>query len=60
MILHVLDTDVLSLYQRGDAVVTAKVDAHPAQDLSITVITVEEEVAGWYSLLRQVRRPEDQ
>ena len=39
---------------------TARVDAHPPQDLSITVITVEEEIAGWYSLLRQARRPEEQ
>ncbi len=38
----------------------AKIDAHSPQDLSITVITVEEELAGWYTLLRQVRRPEEQ
>jgi tRNA(fMet)-specific endonuclease VapC len=58
--LYVLDTDVLSLYQRAHPVLTATVDAHPPQDLSITVITVEEELAGWYSLLRQARSPEEQ
>jgi tRNA(fMet)-specific endonuclease VapC len=57
--LYVIDTDVLSLYQRGHPGLTAKVDAHPQQDLSITVITVEEEMAGWYVLLREARRPEE-
>ena len=60
MSLYVMDTDLLSLYQRGHPVLTARVDAHPPQDLSITVITVEEELAGWYSLLRQARRREEQ
>jgi len=58
--LHVIDTDVLSLYQHGHPGLTAKLDAHPPQDLAITVITVEEEVAGWYVLLRRARRPEQQ
>jgi tRNA(fMet)-specific endonuclease VapC len=55
-----MDTDLLSIYQRGHPVLTARVDAHSPQDLSITVITIEEELAGWYSLLRQARRPEEQ
>ena len=46
----VLDTNILSLYQRGDSDITSKVNAHPAQELAITVITVEEELAGWYNL----------
>ena len=44
------------LYQRGHPVLTATVDAHASQDLTITVITIEEELAGWYSLLRQALR----
>ena len=60
MSLYVMDTDLLSLYQRGHPGLTARVDAHPPQDLSITVITVEEELAGRYSMLRQARRPEEQ
>ena len=54
----VLDTNILSLYQRGDSDITSKVNAHPAQELAITVITVEEELAGWYNLLRKVRDPD--
>jgi tRNA(fMet)-specific endonuclease VapC len=59
MNLYVLDTDILSLYQHGDPVLTPKIDAHPARELSITVITVEGELAGWYNLLRKVRDPDD-
>jgi len=51
----VLDTNILSLYQRGDPDITSRVNAHPAQELAITVITVEEELAGWYNLFRKVR-----
>jgi tRNA(fMet)-specific endonuclease VapC len=54
----VLDTNILSLYQRGDPDITSRVNAHPAQELAITVITVEEELAGWYNLLRKVRDPD--
>jgi len=59
MSIYVLDTDVLSLYQRGHALLATRVDAHPAHELAITVITVEEEMAGWYSQLRRVRRPDE-
>jgi tRNA(fMet)-specific endonuclease VapC len=56
--LYVLDTDSLSLYQRGDPVVAQHVLAHPATDLAITVITVEEQLSGWYTLLRRSRTPD--
>jgi tRNA(fMet)-specific endonuclease VapC len=60
MNLYVLDTDVLSLYQRRHPDLNAKLDARPLHELAITVITVEEELSGWYRLLRKVRRPEEQ
>jgi tRNA(fMet)-specific endonuclease VapC len=59
MSLYVLDTDILSLYWEGDASVVARVDACAPTDLAITVITVEEQMTGWYDLLRQARRPPD-
>lgn len=61
MSLYVLDTDTLSLYQRGLANLVAKVDAYHARDpkgLAIAVNTVEEEIAGWYTMLRQARTPD--
>jgi tRNA(fMet)-specific endonuclease VapC len=56
--LHVLDTDILSHYQRGHPVVCQHVTAHPATDLAITVISVEEQLGGWYALLRNTSRPD--
>jgi tRNA(fMet)-specific endonuclease VapC len=57
MTMYVLDTDTLSLYQHGHPVVTPQVDARPLTDLAITVITVEEQLAGWYSQLRHASHP---
>jgi tRNA(fMet)-specific endonuclease VapC len=59
MSLYALDTDILSLYWQGDPKVVARVDACPPDDLATTVITVEEQMTGWYDLLRQARRPPD-
>jgi tRNA(fMet)-specific endonuclease VapC len=54
MSLYVLDTDILSLYERGDPVVVSAMRAAWAK-LAITVITVEEQLSGWYALVRQAR-----
>jgi tRNA(fMet)-specific endonuclease VapC len=56
MSLYVLDTDTLSLYQNNHPNVRPRVDAHPPQELAITVITVEEGLTGWYTVLRRARR----
>jgi hypothetical protein len=48
----ILDTDHLSLLQRRDAAVSARVLLTPAVELATTVITVEEQLRG-----RLVRRP---
>jgi tRNA(fMet)-specific endonuclease VapC len=52
----VLDTDVLTLFQRGDPVVAGRVQARPAEELAVTIISVEEELTGWYTRLRRVRK----
>ncbi len=49
----VLDTDVLTLFQHGDPVVVRQVRARPPEELAVTVITVEEELTGWYTRLRR-------
>ena len=59
MSLFVLDTDHLTLYYRGDPVVVRRVDARPPTDLAISVMTVDEQLTGWYTLTRQARRPEE-
>jgi tRNA(fMet)-specific endonuclease VapC len=56
MSITVLDTDVLTLYQRGDPRVVERVQALPLMQLAVTIITVEEELSGWYTRLRQARK----
>lgn len=55
MSLYVLDTDVLVLFQEGNPTVCQRVLSRPLFELATTVITVEEQLSGWYSLLRKVK-----
>jgi len=57
MSLFVLDTDVLSLYYHGDPIVVCSIDTQPASALAISVMTVDEQLTGWYTLTRRARRP---
>ena len=59
MSLFVLETDILTLYREGHETVCKKVHACPTEELAITVITVEEQLSGWYALLRQVKKPHE-
>jgi tRNA(fMet)-specific endonuclease VapC len=56
MSLYVLDTDVLTLFENGDPAVIRNVVAHSADGLAITVISVEEQLSGWYTQIRRVKR----
>jgi tRNA(fMet)-specific endonuclease VapC len=51
--LWVLDTDVLSLWLRGQETIGAHVDATPPQQLAVTIITKKEVLGGWYTQIRQ-------
>jgi len=57
MTLHVLDTDTLVLFQEGQANVCRHVLSHAMDELATTAITVEEELSGWYTLLRRAKGP---
>jgi len=59
MSLFVLDTDVLTLYDRGDPTVVHRVDARQSNELAISVMSVDEQLTGWYTATRQARRPEE-
>src|SRR5713226_328922 len=59
MSLYVLDTDIATLYRRGHEVVMRHALTHTPEELAITVITVEEQLSGWYTLLRRAKTSAD-
>ena len=58
MSLFVLDTDTLSLYRRGQPLVVQKMLQQSLNTLATTAITVEEQLTGWYTLLRKQKNRE--
>jgi len=58
MSLFVLDTDTLSLYRRGQPLVVQKMLQQSLNTLATTAITVEEQLTGWYTLLRKQKSRE--
>ncbi len=58
MSVFVLDTDTLSLYQEAHATVCRHVANTSMSDLAITVLSVEEQLSGWYTYLRKVTQPD--
>lgn len=57
MSLFLLDSDILSLMQAGHPVVTARVKASNQEDIALSVIAVEEQIRGWYTLVRKAKTP---
>ena len=55
MSLFILDTDILSLFQRGHAAIGRHVAATSPPDLAITVLSVDEQLTGWYSFIRKAK-----
>jgi len=55
---YVLDTDILTLYAQGHPAIVRRVGAEPAGEVAITVLTVEEQLSGWYTQVRRAKRPE--
>lgn len=56
MSLFILDTDILTLFQEDHANVCQHVDAMPSQNLAITVLSVEEQLSGWYTFIRKAKK----
>lgn len=59
MSLFLLDTDTFSLYLRGDVSVTAALVRHLADDVILSVITVEEIWDGWQAAVRKAKTPDE-
>jgi tRNA(fMet)-specific endonuclease VapC len=53
--LFLLDTDHLSLYQMGHPQVLQNIARHLTDQLTISVITVEEQLTGWQRALHQAK-----
>jgi tRNA(fMet)-specific endonuclease VapC len=58
MISFVLDTDALTLFQEGHPEVCRQFLEQPAGAVAITVLSVEEQLSGWYTQVRQAKRSE--
>jgi tRNA(fMet)-specific endonuclease VapC len=61
MTLYVMDTDILSLYQRNHPQVCERIRLARQSNLIITmtVVTVEEQYAGRLAQIRKAQKPED-
>ena len=53
-----LDTDHVSLLQRGHPAISARVLATPQDQLAVSVITFEEQLGAWYTQVRKARDAE--
>ena|SRR5437899_12010141 len=58
MSLFVLDTDILTLFEMGHPAVNARVAEHASDEVAVSVVTVEEQLSGWYTQLRKAKGPE--
>jgi tRNA(fMet)-specific endonuclease VapC len=57
--MFILDTDHVSLFQRNDPRLSARVLATPPQDLATTVITLEEQLRGRLERVCRARSDEE-
>lgn len=58
MSLYVFDTDVLTLLQHHHAQTMRSCLAHLTDDMAVTVVSVEEQLTGWYTKLRRTKKLE--
>jgi tRNA(fMet)-specific endonuclease VapC len=58
MSLCILDTDTLTLLEEGHPAVGHRFLHQQRGDVAITVLSVEEQLSGWYTQVRKAKRPE--
>jgi tRNA(fMet)-specific endonuclease VapC len=59
MRLSILDTDTLSLFRQGHEGIIRRISQCAPEELAITVITAEEQLSGWFTLLRRSKSNAD-
>lgn len=57
MPVYVLDTDLATLHLNGDPTVRLRAGAHSPGDVRLTIVTVQEMVAGWIPHLTRLHPP---
>ena len=57
MIRYILDTDILTLLQHRHPAVLNRVAREKPDELAITILSVEEQLSGWYRQLRRAKNP---
>jgi tRNA(fMet)-specific endonuclease VapC len=55
---YVLDTDMLTLVEEGHPAVSRRFLQEPPEDVAVTVLSVEEQLSGWYTQVRKAKRPD--
>ena len=53
---YILDTDCFSLWQQNHPMMVQQVKVN-AENLAVTIVTVEEVIRGWFNVIRQASEP---
>jgi tRNA(fMet)-specific endonuclease VapC len=56
MSFYVLDTDILTLYRKGHSAVVGHIHALTPEALAVAVVSVEEQLSGWYAQVRRAKQ----
>lgn len=59
MKLWILDTDHVSLHQRGNLTVSQRIAMVEPLQLAVSIVTIEEQMRGWLDRIRKARNPEE-
>jgi tRNA(fMet)-specific endonuclease VapC len=60
MAVFLLDTDILTLYQRNHPQVLSAIANHALHQLCVSSITIEEQIGGWSGLARSAKSHQEQ
>jgi tRNA(fMet)-specific endonuclease VapC len=60
MAIFLLDTDILSHYQRNHPQVLAAIANHSTDQLCLSSISIEEQISGWSGLARSAKNHQEQ
>jgi tRNA(fMet)-specific endonuclease VapC len=56
MSLWILDTDHLTLFQKGHPLIVQRINLLDDEEIAITIISVEEQVKGWLNAIKQSKQ----